>query len=517
MAENSILSRIGSAFSKRAAPTQTIGTSMVGSGDGVSAGTGETLWEDRSSPLLNGTQRWDTYQKMMRDIAIIATSVRLLLNLISGAVWTVNPPRDEKGDAKPGAQEIADLAYEILYDMTSSWSTVTRKVAMFRLMGFSIMEWTAKKRADGAIGFLDIEHRPQRTIIRWQRDSGGTVEAVVQRVSGRKEAVLPRSKIVYAVDDTLTDGPEGLGLFRHLAVTSERLKTFLDLEEAGFETDLRGIPVARAPLGELQAEIRAAEPRAKEGGGMETDAEAKARVSAKVERQLAPLTEFLEKHIRNKKTGMLLPSDTFISQGADTQSPSATLKWLLELLNGESQSFDAMANAIKEMKQDLARLLGTEHLLLGSDGAGSLALARSKIGTFYLTVTTWLTDMVEIFDRDIIGPLAEMNGWPDDLRPEMGVNEISDTDIQQVMDALSKLSAAGAPLLPDDPAVGELYDLLGLTRPPERVGELDMSLNPARNAPKDPNNPAKPMPNNPEDKPVAKVLRSRRIQKLRRG
>src|SRR3546814_20251145 len=64
-----------------------------------------------------------------------------------------------------------------------------------------------------------------------------------------------RAKIVYAVDDTLSDSPEGLGLFRHLAKTAYRLETFLSLEEIGFTTDLRGIPVARAPLGELRQEV----------------------------------------------------------------------------------------------------------------------------------------------------------------------------------------------------------------------------------------------------------------------
>src|SRR3546814_19917463 len=71
------------------------------------------------------------------------------------------------------------------------------------------------------------------TITQWFRDEGGTVEAVVQRVPGRADVTRPRAKIVYAVDDTLSDSPEGLGLFRHLAKTAYRLETFLSLEEIG--------------------------------------------------------------------------------------------------------------------------------------------------------------------------------------------------------------------------------------------------------------------------------------------
>src|SRR3546814_18259296 len=85
----------------------------------------------------------------------------------------------------------------------------------------------------------------------------------------------------------------------------------------------------------------------------------------------------------NAKSGMLLPSDPYQAFSVDKSTTiSTTPKWALELLSGDSTSFDAMANAINRMNQELARLLGVEHLLLGADGSGSLALARSKVGTF---------------------------------------------------------------------------------------------------------------------------------------
>jgi hypothetical protein len=436
---------------------------------------------------------------MLRDVGIIAASIRLILNLLANAVWTVNPPEGLSDADTKIAQGYADQAQDMIFGMTSSWTSVVRKIAMFRFKGFSIMEWTAVKRPDGAIGFLDIEHRPQRTIVRWKRDPGGTVLSVFQRVTGKEDVELPRTKIIYAVDDMLSDSPEGMGLFRHLAPTADRLQLFLDLEEIGFETDLRGIPIARAPLGELQKEVR-------EAGEEGTPDRVKAE--SRRQRLLAPMREFIDKHVRNKKTGVLLPSDTFIAQNADNQAISSVAKWSLELLKGDSTSFGDVANAIKEMKQDLARILGTEHMMLGSDKAGSFALAKSKIGTFYLTITSTLYDMLEVIDRDALDPISELNGWPEHLRPEMGVNEISDTDIAQLLDAIAKLATAGAPILPDDPAVGEIYDILGLTRPPERVGEMDLSLNPGRKKPATQSDPNAPMDANPEPVKKVKVLKS---------
>lgn len=507
---DSIFKRAGEAIFGKAAPTQTLGTSRTTGSVVTGEGAGTFDEPDRELNLV-GSRRFDEFDRMVRDVAIVGAGVRLFLNLISNAVWTVNPPEDLNEAETKQAQEIADQAYDDLFGMTTSWSSVVRKTAAFRLQGFSIQEWTAAKKEDGHIGFLDVEHRPQRTIVRWNRDQGGTVESVVQRVPGRADVELPRSKIVYAVDDTLTDSPEGVGLFRHMAKTSARLEMFLALEEIGFTTDLRGIPIARAPLGELRQEVLDSGPP-----GSEARAQAESRRTG----LLAPLRNFLDKHVRNEKTGMLLSSDTYQSVSADkTNTPSNVPKWAIELLNGESQSFEAMANAVRRMNQELARILGVEHLLLGDDGGGSLALARSKVGTFYLTVTSTLLDLLEIYDRDLLTPWSELNGVPEELRPQMGVNEISDRDIEQVLDALAKLAQAGAPMMPDDPAVGEIYDLLGLTRPPEREDEMDLSLNPGRNEPGQRRDPANDddLEDNPEDRRVAKrrTLRSRRnMQKM---
>jgi hypothetical protein len=509
---DSIFKRAGEAIFGKAAPTQTLGTARTSGNNVVGEGAGTFDEPDRELNLV-GTRRFDEYERMVRDVAIVGAGVRLFLNLISNAVWTVNPPEDLPEGQLDAAQKIADEAYDDLFGMTTSWSSVVRKTAAFRLQGFSIQEWTAKKTEDGRIGFLDVEHRPQRTITRWNRDVGGTVESVVQRVPGHADVVLPRSKIVYAVDDTLTDSPEGVGLFRHMVKTSNRLEMFLALEEIGFTTDLRGIPIARAPLHELRQDVLDAGP---DGSA------ARAAAEARRNQLLQPLRNFLDKHVRNEKTGMMFSSDTYLATGVDkATTPSSVPKWNIELLNGESQSFEAMAGAVRRMNQELARILGVEHLLLGDDGGGSLALARSKVGTFYLTVTSTLLDLLEIYDRDLLAPWSELNGVPEELRPQMGVNEISDRDIEQVLDSLAKLAQAGAPLMPDDPAVGEIYDLLGLTRPPEREDEMDLSLNPGRNEPgakKDPAN-ENDLEDNPEDQRVTKrkVWRSRRNMQKRRA
>lgn len=478
---------------QKVAPTQTIGSAAIQQAGGM-------VFTVERNPLLVGEKRFDTYDVMIRNTTIVAAGVRLFLNLLARAEWTMNPAEGEEDN--PRAQEIADLAYEMMFDMSTPWSTIVRKQAMYRFQGFAVQEWTAKKRDDGTIGMLDVENRPQRSISRWELDKSQTVQGVYQRGTDMKEVLLPRGKIIYSVDDTLTDNPEGMGLYRHLADTAHRLKNYLDLEEIAYETDLRGIPIARAPLEELRAEVDASGPV-----GSDEYKKAEATRTAK----LQPLKDFIARHIRNKKMGLLLPSATYMSQGNDSQTPSAVEKWGLELLQGDSTSIEAIAAAINRLNAEMARVLGCEHLLLGSDGSGSLALAKSKVGTFYLTVTSTLSELVEVFERDWLLPLAELNGWPPELIPSLGVQDITDQDVAEVADVLAKLAQAGATVLPNDPAVGEIYDKLGLTRPPEDRMEMDASLNPNRNDPE-----AQDAVENPEDK-VAKrrIIWSRRSQARR--
>jgi hypothetical protein len=476
---DTLLTRIGKAFlGETAAASEAVekaqGSAMSTIGSAAVQQVGGIVMSADRDPLLVGDRRFETYDAMLRNTTIVAAGVRLFLNLLARAEWTVNPAEGEEDN--PRAQEIADLAYDMMFDMTTPWSTVVRKQAMFRFQGFAIQEWTAKRRDDGNIGMMDVENRPQRSIKRWNLDRSNTVQGVFQQDSTYQEVELPRGKIIYSVDDTLTDSPEGLGLYRHLATTSHKLRSFLELEEIGYETDLRGIPIARAPMGELRDEVDAAGEK-----GADAVKAAEATRAAK----LQPLKDFIARHIRNKKMGMVLPSDTYFSTGGETQTPSSVQKWALELLQGDSTSIAEMANAINRLNAELARVLGVEHLLLGADKSGSLALARSKVGTFYLTVTATLSELVEVFERDWLQPLADLNGWPPELVPSLGVQDINDEDITEIATVLMNMATAGAPLAPDDPAIGEVRDKLGLSRPPMDAMDLDASLNPGRKAPDD--------------------------------
>ena len=400
---------------------------------------------------LTGQRKYKTFEQFLNEISIIAAGVRLFLNLISKSQWQVIPADVDEGQ-KAEAKRIAEAVESMMFDHNTPWHRIIRKLTMYRFYGFAVMEWTAKKRPDGQIGMMDVRPRPQRTIVRWDLDKEAVVKGLWQQDANYQEVYIPRDRLIYAVDDTLTENPEGAGLLRHVARAVNRLKAYEGIESTGFENDLRGMPVAYAPLKELAAQ------------GDEKKNKAK-----------RPLLDFIKGHIRNRKSGMLLDSETYRSTD-DGQTPSSVRKWAVELMRGESTAFDAMANAIARLNQEIARILGVEHLLVGADGVGSLALAKSKVGTFYITVISTQSELVEIVERDWLGPLADMNGWPDELLPSVQVEEVRDEDIGQITEALNNMANAGAVLSPDDEAIKEVFAMLGLTPPePElRQGQMDL-------------------------------------------
>lgn len=435
---------------------------------------------DERLPALTGSKRYETFAQMLNDFSIVATGVRLFLNLISKSTWQVTPA-DDSAEAKA----VAELVEDMMFDHRTAWHRIVRRTAMYKFYGFAIQEWIMKKREDGYIGMADVQSRPQKTIARWDLDDSGELLGCWQQTDSKPEVYLPRERLVYAVDDTLTDHPEGIGLLRHIARATTRLKSFEQIEEVGFESDLRGIPIAYGPWKWIDQEVQA--------GRM---------AEAEKTRFRKPMLDFVRGHIRNKSTGMLLDSETYRSND-EAQTPSSVRKWEAELLRGESQAFEPMAGAIMRLNQEIARVLGVEHILLGADGSGSLALSKSKVGTFYLTVMSTQSELVEIMERDWLGPIADANGWDKSVIPDLATEEVRDEDIEQITTALESLAHSGVVLSPEDEAVVECFEMLGLT-PPDPMLRDQTPLSPAPDPQLDPN--ADPVPTT---KGIVKFIRSR--------
>lgn len=422
---------------------------------------------------LQGEQKFLTYSDLVANTSIISAAVRYYLQLISKARWVADP-----ADESEAAVAMAELVEDVMSDMGTPWHRIIRRAAGFSLFGFSLQEWTAKRNDDGTIGFLDIEPRAQSTISRWDTDEAGTVLGVWQcDPQTGKELYIPREKMVYLVDDSLNDSPEGLGLLRHVVKLADRLKKYELLEAWGFETDLRGIPIARGPFSDIQKAVNNQQLTQQQANELQ-----------------APLLDFVTNHNKNPELGLLLDSRPYRSLD-ESAAPSSTSQWSVELMSGSPTSAREVAAAIERMNREIARVFGVEHLLLGGDGGGSESLSRDKSQTFGMLVDSVLKELVETFEADFLGPLWILNGYDEDLKPSLKVEQIQFRDVESLTGALEQLSRAGFMMDANDPAGNEVRTQLGLSERPEQEevdDDLDlggMDANPADEIPEDDEQP----------------------------
>jgi hypothetical protein len=419
-------------------PKRRVPPSARGGVPGVAVIGGYPQTNELSSEL-SGRARYRTFREVLLNTSIVAASVRSYLNLLGNAGWTVEPSK------KRGGKRVAELVEDALFkDMETPWHRVVRRAAMYRFYGFSVQEWTAKRGKRGRVTYADVESRSQNTIVKWDVDvKTGEVLGVVQESPWNGvELYVPRTKLLYLVDDSLSDSPEGVGLFRQVVGPARRLKVLEDLECYGYESDLRGIPIGRAPISELRAQ-----------GWTEDEIKA----------EIAGIRDFLENHRRTPQLSLLLDSITYESED-ESAAASAAKQYDVSLLQASTTGHEHVANAIERLNREIARSLGAESLLTGENGSGSLAMARDKSQTFALTVAASLQEMTQVFQRDLVTPLMLMNGVDESLRPELKPDAIQHRSVIEITEALRDLALAGAALDPADPVVDRLRSLMGLPR-----------------------------------------------------
>lgn len=413
--------------------------------------TGGYINQPEKSPKLSLGQRELTVADMMANISIIAASTRYFVNLVSKSTWQVRPVYD-LGDDKSSdeAKRAAELVERAMYDMAVSWTRLIRRTAMYRFHGFAIQEWTAKRDKDGTILYKSVDSRPQHTINRWDIDENGNVIGVAQTLPQTgQECYLPRGKIIYLVDDALTDYPDGMGVFRHLVEPSQRLKSYLRLEGIGFERDMRGIPIGRAPFRELQDAVNA-------GKMSQADADAYTR----------GIQEFVKLQNKGVDSSITLDSTPYENKVGDGTTFTSTMKWGLDLIRGVPPGFSDLNTAITRVNQDMARIIGTEHLMLGGD-KGSYALSEDKSRNLFLQVEATLSDIAETFETDFIEPLFNLNGIDHSLKPSLEPEALQFRDFAEIAGAVRDLATAGAVIPPDDPLIDDVRSLMGVSLQPE--------------------------------------------------
>lgn len=464
-------------------------------------------WEQ--SPDLQGRNRYLTYSNMISNTVVVGAAVRYFQSLIGGTSWTVTA---REGSGKTGDKAV-DVVNSGLFEanMTDTWSTCVKRQALYRMYGFAMHEWTMRRRKDGMMVYANLGHRPQSTIEFWDLpdDGSGPLQGVVQRpLLDASYHYMARSRLWYSVDNSLTDSPDGIGVLRNVVEHSRRLGRYEQLEGYAFETDMRGMPVARIPYQALK-EYQIAQ-------GLS---------DAWYAAQIKPLETLAANHVKTPNQGIAIDSKTYATTALNP-SVSAVPMFALELLKGDGQGLLEVAATIERINREIARVLGMEFMMLGGDGKGSLALSQDKTSMFASMMEAALHELAEATVRDLVFPLLSMNGIDPELYcPRVLPDPIATERIELTVDALLKLAQAGAVLMPDDPAIDQIRARLHLADqpalPPELIGTLARPRSPM--APQDPNAPGDGTDGadqtsgdaSPKNKPTQKRRHAFRVPKQR--
>jgi hypothetical protein len=447
-----LLSSIGSFFfgtgsssmpKKEPKPTERVGT-------GGFTIFGGFISNAEKNPDLEGTKRYTTYANAFLNLPIAAKGFRLYLDLGSGADWTVRPADDSK-EAQRIANEV-DLLRDAGY---RPWRQLVRYQLRFSVMDHAIQAWAARRLPSGQ-WTLDVEPRPNHTVWRWEIDPATGALLGVWQLSPQtlQETFLPRSRLLYAVDSTFTDSPVGLGIARHIVEVSDRITKYRKLEGQGFESDLAGMPLARIPYSALTDQI----------GKTVGD---RTFTAADRDNLVSTIKTFLEKHQANPSRGMWLDSEPYTNNDG---TPSSVKKWDLETVQSDSaDSQKAIGAAIEREEHRAAVMVDAEHLLLSGTqhAGGNKAISSDKSERVAENVNGRLKEIADVLNRDYLGPLGKLNGWPEALMPTLVPSDVTPLDVEAMSRVLMNMT--GAMLEPDDDAIDFVREQAGIPPQPARL------------------------------------------------
>lgn len=448
-----LFSSIGSFFGSVFGGARPAPSTAPNGGDGIQAYGGFLQSDERNSALIAPT-KWLTFSNA-HHTAIVATGLRYRCNLLAAVKW--------HAEANPHGGKDAERAVDIVTQgllttqMSRPWQLCVRKASMFQANGFSLHEWTIKRRDDGMIVFADLAHRPAHTIDRWDKPSEQeSWKAVAQQTRAGNTFVIPRDRLWYCWDDTLTDQPDGVGLLRHVIELVRRLGVLEGIEGLAYETDLRGMPVGRAPIEELRALAEAKH-------GASADA---IKIKEFIRERTSNIRENLSSIIKSpeKLQWMLLDSSTY--KNTDQSAVTAVQKWAVELLRGDARGLAEIDKVIGRLQLEIARVFGIEFVMMGASSSGSRAMHADKTSMLAASLASANTEISTSATRDLARPLVALNGLdPDTCTPTLVPEPIEMRDVAAVTQALQYLSMAN--LSPDDPAIDVIRGWLDLPDAPE--------------------------------------------------
>lgn len=389
-------------------------------------------------PRLRGKKGVQVYREMRDNSAIIGGVLYIIEALVKQAELHVQPKKAMADNAE--AKKWAEFVEQCMTDMDRPWSAVVSEILTMLPFGWALMEWTLKQRRgmnpgtvtlengqlkklpasqydDGKFGWASIELRAQETLESWKiDDSNNEVQGMWQLAPPLYQyKFIPLAKCALFRVKSWKNNPEGRSILRN-AYRAWYFQTNLEeIEAVGMERDLAGLPVLQLPPSLcVKDELLDSGQRALKQS----------------------LITQLKKIRRNQWESVVMPSEMNPIDGQPTGYKLGLLS------SGGSRQID-ISGSIKRYQTDQALSMLAEFILLGTEPTGSFSLSSDKTDMFSLALGALLKDICEVINLQLIRPLMEMNGVPQEYWPEIVHDDVEAPPLDVITAFVTQLAGAG--------------------------------------------------------------------------
>lgn len=412
----------------------------------------EEMRKDLQFPRQNRT-----YQEMGED-ATIASALSLFSMMISRVKWKVVPPVDPTEDDLKKAK----FLQQCMDDMDHSWFSFIKEVTSMFTYGYAIQEKVYRRRRkstgskydDGLVGIAKLATRSQTTVYRWLfSDDGRELEGVVQdtsflvdgyRLANSKQyggqIDIERKKFLLFRTDVSRDNPQGRSPLSKVYKAWRYRKQIEEAEAIGITRGLGGIPVFGLPADYLKADA--------------TD-DQKATVDA---------FKNIGRNLQNNEQACIVMPIFYDDQGKSL--------FEFELMGPPNASQYDTEASITRWDNKILQALFADILQMGNSKGGSFNLADSKSSIVHMAVESYLKEIQDPLNTDLIPQLWALNSWPLDRMPTFEYDQIKEEDLDVLSKFLQRTASVGlVSVTPEN--INQVAEWVGL--PTRHDSEMDLT------------------------------------------
>lgn len=387
-------------------------------------------------PELSGLRGRKIIKSMVENDAIIGSMLYAIEMIARQAKVEIIAASDANED-----EQVAEFFRQALFeDMSHSWGETLSEILSFLPWGWCLMETCYKVRqgpdsndptkrskfTDNKIGWRKFAIRSQDTLLRWQFDEDGGIQAMEQlSPPDFRLRVIPIDKALLFRTRNRKNNPEGKSILRN-AYTSWYYKTNIQrIEAIGVERDLAGLPVFEAPADYFSS-----------------------AATSDQQSTLNTLKSIASSIRRDESEGLVIPLQ-YDSNG------NKMFDFKLVSSGGQRQ-FDTDKILERYSRQILMCCLA-DFIMLGHEAVGSFALSSEKSGLFAAAMSTFLEQISDVFNRYEFPRLAKYNGIKPEQIPTLKFGKVESVDLESLADYIVKLSGVGAINFPTENGQLERY------------------------------------------------------------